>query len=155
MEIKSDVKTASALLDQFYEKRRLLILSAPNISDSDYTLQNIMIQVRKPAVDWTLISTQHRQVLRKFNKHQKSVSSVFHQKADCGLDLRQVTVIELLGSPPRETGRIKESLLGSEVIEGLRYRSDTSPLSCSGGLWYSLGERVQVQPLPPTIFINH
>lgn len=47
MEIKSDVKTASALLDQFYEKRRLLIVSAPNISDPDYQLQNIMIQVRK------------------------------------------------------------------------------------------------------------
>lgn len=46
MEIKSDVKTVSALLDQFYEKRRLLIMSAPNISDSDYQLQNIMIQVR-------------------------------------------------------------------------------------------------------------
>lgn len=85
MEIKSDVKTVSALLDQFYEKRRLLIMSAPNISDPDYQLQNIMIQ-----------------------------------KSDCGLDLRHVTVIELLGSPPRETGRIKESLLNSEVIEGLR-----------------------------------
>lgn len=85
MEIKSDVKTVSALLDQFYEKRRLLIMSAPNISDPDYQLQNVMIQ-----------------------------------KADCGLDLRHVTVIELLGSPPRETGRIKESLLNSEVIEGLR-----------------------------------
>ncbi|XP_069550383.1 sushi repeat-containing protein SRPX2 isoform X2 [Brachyistius frenatus] len=85
MEIKSDVTTASALLDQFYEKRRLLILSAPNISDPDYQLQNIMIQ-----------------------------------KSDCGLDLRHVTVIELLGSPPRETGRIKESLLHTEVIEGLR-----------------------------------
>ncbi|XP_029368118.1 sushi repeat-containing protein SRPX2 [Echeneis naucrates] len=85
MEIKSDVKTTSALLDQFYEKRRLLIMSAPNISDPDYQLQNVMIQ-----------------------------------KSECGLDLRQVTLIELLGSPPRETGRIKESLLSSEVIEGLR-----------------------------------
>ncbi|XP_042275886.1 sushi repeat-containing protein SRPX2 [Thunnus maccoyii] len=85
MEIKSDVKTASALLDQFYEKRRLLIVSAPNISDAEYQMQNIMIQ-----------------------------------KSDCGLDLRHVTVIELLGSPPRETGRIKESQLTSEVIEGLR-----------------------------------
>lgn len=47
MEIKSDVKTTAALLDQFYEKRRLLILSAPNISDPDYQMQNIMIQVRK------------------------------------------------------------------------------------------------------------
>lgn len=45
----------------------------------------------------------------------------FHQKADCGLDLRHVTVIELLGSPPRETGRIKESQLQSEVVEGLRW----------------------------------
>lgn len=43
------------------------------------------------------------------------------QKSDCGLDLRRVTLIELLGSPPQETGRIKESLLESEVIEGLRY----------------------------------
>ncbi|TNN40569.1 Sushi repeat-containing protein SRPX2 [Liparis tanakae] len=65
MEIKSDVKTVSALLEQFHEKRRLLI------------------------------------------------------KSDCGLDLRQVTVVELLGAPPRETGRIKEHLLSSEVIQGL------------------------------------
>ncbi|CAG5989357.1 unnamed protein product, partial [Menidia menidia] len=69
----------------FHEKRRLLILSAPNVSDPDYQLQNIMIQ-----------------------------------KSDCGLDLRHVTVIELLGSPPRETGRIKEKELHSEVINGLR-----------------------------------
>lgn len=47
MEIKYDVKTVSALLDQFYDKRRLLILSAPNITDPDYQLQNIMIQVRR------------------------------------------------------------------------------------------------------------
>lgn len=77
MEIKYDVKTVNALLDQFYEKRRLLILSAPNITDSDYQLQNLMIQVsagftrrfssiqvffkvltarvsrRKPTADWT------------------------------------------------------------------------------------------------------
>uniref|UniRef100_A0A3Q3VK91 Sushi repeat-containing protein SRPX2 n=1 Tax=Mola mola TaxID=94237 RepID=A0A3Q3VK91_MOLML len=86
MEIRADVKTVGALLEQFYSKRRLLILSAPNISDLDYQLQNIMIQ-----------------------------------KSECGLDLRRVTVIELLGSPPRETGRIKESLLDSEVIEGLRH----------------------------------
>lgn len=52
MEIKSDVKTVSALLDQFYEKRRLLIMSAPNISDPDYQLQNIMIQVRFAATDF-------------------------------------------------------------------------------------------------------
>ncbi|KAF7651121.1 hypothetical protein LDENG_00115970 [Lucifuga dentata] len=85
MEIKSDVKSASALLDQFYEKRRILIMSAPDLTDPDYKMQNIMLQ-----------------------------------KSDCGLDLRHVTVIELLDSPPREMGRIKESQLSSEVIEGLR-----------------------------------
>lgn len=47
LEIKADVKTLGALLDQFYEKRRLLILSAPDLSDPDYQLQNIMIQVRQ------------------------------------------------------------------------------------------------------------
>lgn len=47
LQIKADVKSLGALLDQFYEKRRLLILSAPNMSDPDYQLQNIMIQVRR------------------------------------------------------------------------------------------------------------
>lgn len=47
MEIQSDVKTVRALLDQFFEKKRLLILSAPNMSDPDYQLQNVMIQVRR------------------------------------------------------------------------------------------------------------
>lgn len=36
------------------------------------------------------------------------------------MDLRRITLIELLGSPPKETGRIKESPLESDVIEGLR-----------------------------------
>lgn len=47
LQIKADVKTLGALLDQFYQKRRLLILSTPNMSDPDYQLQNIMIQVRR------------------------------------------------------------------------------------------------------------
>lgn len=85
VDIKSDVNTASALLDQFYEKRRLLIISAPNTTDPDYQMQNIMIQT-----------------------------------SDCGLELRHVTVMELLGSPPHETGRIKEDKLTADVIKGLR-----------------------------------
>ncbi|XP_021415310.2 sushi repeat-containing protein SRPX2 [Oncorhynchus mykiss] len=82
MEFKTDVDTASGLLDRFYEKRRLLIVSAPNIAHGDYKLQNLMVQ-----------------------------------KADCGLDIRGVTVIELLRSPPREVGHIKGRHLD---IEGLR-----------------------------------
>ncbi|XP_017553906.1 sushi repeat-containing protein SRPX2 isoform X2 [Pygocentrus nattereri] len=85
MEIKTDIRSAGALLDQFYEKRRLLIVSTPSVSDQYYKLQNIMLQ-----------------------------------KAGCGLDLRHVTVIELLGTSPREVGRIKEQHLDAEVIEGLR-----------------------------------
>lgn len=49
LQIKADVKSLGALLDQFYDKRRLLILSAPNMSDPEYQLQNIMIQVRRCA----------------------------------------------------------------------------------------------------------
>lgn len=45
MEFKTDVDTASDLLDQFYEKRRLLIVSAPNVAHGDYKLQNLMVQV--------------------------------------------------------------------------------------------------------------
>ncbi|KAK3563843.1 hypothetical protein QTP86_002728 [Hemibagrus guttatus] len=85
MEIKTDMRSAGALLDQFYEKRRLLIVSTPSPSDQYYKLQNIMLQ-----------------------------------RAACGLDLRHVTVIELIGIPPREVGRIKEQQLEPEVIEGLR-----------------------------------
>lgn len=85
VDFKSDVNTTSALLEQFYEKQRLLIVSAPNTTDLDYQMQNMMIQT-----------------------------------SDCGLELRRVTVIELLGSPPRETGRIKDDKLTADVIEGLR-----------------------------------
>ncbi|XP_030620742.1 sushi repeat-containing protein SRPX2 [Chanos chanos] len=85
MQFKTDVRTAAALLDQFYEKRRLLIVSTPHVANQYYKLQNIMLQ-----------------------------------RAECGLDLRHVTVIELLGSPPREVGRIKGSHLDFEVIEDLR-----------------------------------
>ncbi|XP_056327855.1 sushi repeat-containing protein SRPX2 [Danio aesculapii] len=85
MDIKTDVRSAGALLDQFYEKRRLLVVSTPDNGNQKYRLQNMMLQ-----------------------------------KAGCGLDLRHVTVIELLGSPPRAVGRIKEQRLQPEVIEDLR-----------------------------------
>lgn len=117
MEIKYDVKTVNALLDQFYEKRRLLILSAPNITDSDYQLQNLMIQV---SAGFTRLQVFFL----------RSDRPCLTQKADCGLDLRRVTVIELLGSPPRETGRIKENLLTTEVVEGLRCVLRLSVVQC-------------------------
>lgn len=50
MEFKTDVDTASDLLDQFYEKRRLLIVLAPNVAHGDYKLQNLMVQVSQETV---------------------------------------------------------------------------------------------------------
>ncbi|NXG88674.1 SRPX2 protein, partial [Stercorarius parasiticus] len=38
----------------------------------------------------------------------------------CGLDLRHVTTIELVGQPPREVGRIREHQLSLGIIEELR-----------------------------------
>lgn len=45
VEIKTDIRTAGALLDQFYEKRRVLIVSTPSATDQYYKIQNIMLQV--------------------------------------------------------------------------------------------------------------
>ncbi|XP_063046548.1 sushi repeat-containing protein SRPX2 [Engraulis encrasicolus] len=92
MQIKTDVKTAAALMDQFYEKRRLLIVSTPNVAHPYYKIQNMMLQ-----------------------------------KANCGLDLRHVTVVELLGVEPRQVGRIKGQFLDSQVIDGLRQVFQISP----------------------------
>ncbi|XP_061755931.1 sushi repeat-containing protein SRPX2 isoform X3 [Nerophis ophidion] len=95
-EIKSDVKTASALLAQFFQKRRLLIVSAPDITDADYEMQSFMMQ-----------------------------------KSQCGLELRHLTLVELLGSPPDCSGRIQDHNLTAQVVDELRqtFRIPTSSFS--------------------------
>ncbi|XP_060612364.2 sushi repeat-containing protein SRPX2 isoform X1 [Anolis sagrei] len=85
MQINVDVNSAASLLDQFYEKRRLLIISAPDPSDRYYKMQHAMLQ-----------------------------------QATCGLDLRHISVIELVGQPPHEVGRIREHKLSDTIIEQLR-----------------------------------
>ncbi|XP_077164501.1 sushi repeat-containing protein SRPX2 [Paroedura picta] len=85
MRINVDVNSVAGLMDQFYEKRRLLIVSAPDPSDRYYKMQSTMLQAKT-----------------------------------CGLDLRHITVIELVGLPPHEVGRIHEQRLSDDVIEGLR-----------------------------------
>ncbi|XP_076015259.1 sushi repeat-containing protein SRPX isoform X2 [Genypterus blacodes] len=72
MNINVGVRSAAALLDQFYEKRRLLIISAPTAANHNYRFQ--------------MTNLQH---------------------AQCGLDLRHVTVIELVGMYPAQIGRIR------------------------------------------------
>uniref|UniRef100_A0A8C8BY61 Sushi-repeat containing protein X-linked n=1 Tax=Oncorhynchus tshawytscha TaxID=74940 RepID=A0A8C8BY61_ONCTS len=76
MNINVGVRTASGLLDQFYEKRRLLIISAPTAAIHYYRFQ--------------MTDLQH---------------------AQCGLDLRHVTVIELVGIYPAQIGRIRHRLI--------------------------------------------
>ncbi|KAF6091549.1 sushi repeat containing protein X-linked 2 [Phyllostomus discolor] len=76
----------TCLLDQFYEKQRLLIISAPDPSNRYYKMQISMLQ-----------------------------------QSTCGLDLRHVTIIELVGQPPQEVGRIKEQQLSASIIEELRH----------------------------------
>ncbi|XP_078544581.1 sushi repeat-containing protein SRPX2 isoform X2 [Lissotriton helveticus] len=85
MKIVVDVNSAAALLDQFYEKRRLLIVSAPESTDRFYKMQITILQ-----------------------------------QATCGLDLRHVTIIEVVGQPPSEVGRIKELALSAGIIDDLR-----------------------------------
>ncbi|XP_069469059.1 sushi repeat-containing protein SRPX2 isoform X3 [Ambystoma mexicanum] len=85
MQIIVDLNSAAAFMDQFYEKRRLLIVSAPESTNRYYKMQNSILQ-----------------------------------QATCGLDMRHVTVIELVGQPPTEVGRIREQQLSAQIIEELR-----------------------------------
>lgn len=45
MNINVGVRRAAALLDQFYEKRRLLIISAPTAANHNYRFQMTNLQV--------------------------------------------------------------------------------------------------------------
>ncbi|XP_062440292.1 sushi repeat-containing protein SRPX2 isoform X1 [Rhea pennata] len=85
MQINTRVNSAASLLDQFFEKRRLLVVSAPDPANRYYKMQISMLQ-----------------------------------QAACGLDLRHVTVVELVGQPPHEVGRIREHQLSAGIIEELR-----------------------------------
>lgn len=46
MNVNVGVRSAAALLDQFYEKRRLLIISAPTAANHYYRFQMTNLQVR-------------------------------------------------------------------------------------------------------------
>lgn len=46
MQINTAVNSAASLLDQFYEKRRLLVISAPDAANRYYKMQISMLQVR-------------------------------------------------------------------------------------------------------------
>uniref|UniRef100_A0A8B9SZP8 Sushi repeat-containing protein SRPX2 n=1 Tax=Anas platyrhynchos TaxID=8839 RepID=A0A8B9SZP8_ANAPL len=85
MQINTAVNSAASLLDQFYEKRRLLVISAPDSANRYYKMQISMLQ-----------------------------------QATCGLELRHVTIIELVGQPPHEVGRIREHQLSVGIMEELR-----------------------------------
>lgn len=52
--------------------------------------------------------------------------SLFSQQSTCGLDLRHMTIIELVGQPPQEVGRIREQQLSANIIEELRSRLEAT-----------------------------
>ncbi|XP_069492653.1 sushi repeat-containing protein SRPX isoform X1 [Ambystoma mexicanum] len=85
MNVNVIVRTAAALLDQFYERRRLIIVSTPSGANFFYRLQLGMLQ-----------------------------------QAQCGLDLRHVTVIELVGVFPAQIGRIGRRLIPPSLSLQLR-----------------------------------
>ncbi|XP_030199334.1 sushi repeat-containing protein SRPX isoform X2 [Gadus morhua] len=85
MNINVGVRSAAALLDQFYEKRRLLVVSAPTASNHYYRFQMTNLQ-----------------------------------PAQCGLDLRHVTVVELVGNYPAQIGRIRHRILSPGLALQLR-----------------------------------
>lgn len=71
-------------------------------------------------------------------------SSLPSQQSICGLDLRHVTIIELVGQPPHEVGRIQEQQLSANIIEELRSRlgghrkgwaETLGRTLATGGLW--------------------
>lgn len=109
MQINTDVNSAASLLDQFLEKRRLFVISAPDPSNRYYKMQISMLQVRRPSCCPLPTSTSSTPSL-----------SPPPQQAACGLDLRHVTTVELVGQPPHEVGRIREHRLALGIIEELR-----------------------------------
>jgi len=113
MQIDTAVNSAASLLDQFHEKRRLLVISAPDPSNRYYKMQISMLQVSRPSCRPPF---PHR--------HPTSPAPFHHppspQQAACGLDLRHVTTVELVGQPPHEVGRIREHQLSLGIIEELR-----------------------------------
>lgn len=60
--------------------------------------------------------------LLALHRHVLTTTSPPLQQATCGLDLRHVTIIELVGQPPHEVGRIREHQLSVGIIEELRYQ---------------------------------
>ncbi|KAM6143934.1 sushi repeat-containing protein SRPX isoform 3-T3 [Erethizon dorsatum] len=85
MNVNVGVRSAAALLDQFYEKRRLLIVSTPTARNLLYRLQLGMLQ-----------------------------------QAQCGLDLRHITVVELVGVYPTLIGRIRAKIMPTPLALQLR-----------------------------------
>ncbi|MGH0170958.1 UNVERIFIED_CONTAM: hypothetical protein FKN15_060112 [Acipenser sinensis] len=85
MNINVAVRSAAALLDQFYEKRRLLLVSAPSAANHNYRFQMGILQ-----------------------------------QAQCGVDMRHITIIELVGVYPAQIGRIRHRLIPPGLALQLR-----------------------------------
>ena len=68
-------------------------------------------------------------------------SSLPSQQSTCGLDLRHVTIIELVGQPPQEVGRIREQQLSANIIEELRSRLEGNSKGVGRNLRQDIGHK--------------
>eukprot|EP00062_Callorhinchus_milii_P001840 gi/632937423/ref/XP_007899597.1/ PREDICTED: sushi repeat-containing protein SRPX [Callorhinchus milii] len=109
------VATATALLDQFYEKRRLLVISTPSGADYYYRFQLGLLQ-----------------------------------HVSCGLDLRHVTVIELVGVYPVQIGRMREQFLSPSLVLQLRLLHQISQRNFNMVLFDKNGMDKERYPFPVT-----
>ncbi|KAM7339372.1 hypothetical protein ACRRTK_002856 [Alexandromys fortis] len=120
MSVNVGVGSAAALLDQFYEKRRLLVVSAPSARSLRYRLQLEMLQ-----------------------------------QAQCGLDLRHVTVVELVGVFPTLVGRVGAKILPPALALQLRLLLRIPPHSFGAVLLDKQGndrERYVTPATPAALF---
>lgn len=154
MNINVGVRTVAALLDQFYEKRRLLIISAPTAANHNYRFQMTNLQVKhnwQETDDWwelmlqpvchcyfaaqmeqstdksnEILESEWTQTVKALTKAAELTLCLRFQHAQCGLDLRHVTVVEVVGTYPAQIGRIRHTVLPPRLALQLRYCCDSN-----------------------------
>lgn len=77
------------------------------------------------------------------------------QQSTCGLDLRHVTIIELVGQPPQEVGRIREQQLSANIIEELRSRLEGNRKAVGRNLRQDTGHKKVVGKSANTVLLGN
>ncbi|XP_068106062.1 sushi repeat-containing protein SRPX2 isoform X2 [Hyperolius riggenbachi] len=115
MQIKVNVNSAGAFLDQFFEKQRLLIISAPSASDRYYRLQSTALQGASCGLD-----QRHVVVVELVGEEPREVGRVRNQQLSTELieQLRQALHIT--------RSYFNIVLLDKDGVDRERYRQPTT-----------------------------